>query len=132
MVLSYKGASIRSIWAFMLTRICPGIFMLVLWRARFQYNYFCIVYNIGNSLTCDSLKRLCNCMIYLSLIYGNIIRSSICKTKLKSFALIKKKIVRMLAFKRNYEHTKHLFQQFNLLKKRIYEYMSFMYLYTSL
>ena len=89
-----------------------------------------ILYNVRNNLSFESLKLLYNSLIYPSLIYANVVWGSACSNKLKSLRLVRKKIVRVLSFKGNYEHTGPLFYMNNMLTiDKINEYMSLIYVF---
>ena len=92
------------------------------------------LYNIRGNLTWDSLKLLYNCLIYPSLIYGNVAWGSACKNNFKSLVTTEKKIIRVLNFKQKYEQPAPFFQNMDALTIEniniyIYIYISLIYVF---
>ena len=92
-----------------------------------------ILYNIRSCLDRTSLKLLYNCLIYPFLIYCNPVWGAANDTVLNPLIVFQKKIIRVISFKRRYEHTRPLFVELKILIiKTINEYMSGLSVHKSL
>ena len=75
-----------------------------------------ILYSIRNRITPSLSKLIYNSIAHPHLTYCNIIWSSATNSSMSSLRVKQKKLIRLIAKKRRFEHTTPLFKQLNILK----------------
>ena len=84
-------------------------------------------------LRTNSLKLLNNSLIHPILVYGNVVWGGCCKFYLKQLEVMQRKIIRVISFRNEFDHTAAIFLDLNVLTfESLNNYRCVLYVYTCL